>query len=144
MERLDDGVRERLVRRLARPLRHVELMELGLRKYEVERLLRNGHLQRAYGRYVSGELDRNLARAACAQAAHPRSVISHFTAADLAGLRTWTDHERRLRPGPIWLTCEPGSRRNLKRSGVVLRRATLSEPDLQLRRGLWLTSSARA
>ncbi|MGW5189463.1 hypothetical protein ACWEOO_09420 [Kribbella sp. NPDC004138] len=143
MERLGQEVRGQLARRLGRPLRHVDLLELGLQKYDVERLLRNGGLQRAHGRYVSATLDQQLARAACAQAAHPRSVISHFTAADLTGLRTWTDQDRRTALPPIWLTCEPGGRRNLKRSDVVLRRAGLSAADLQLHRGLWLTSEAR-
>lgn len=142
MERLDDVMRERL-RWIARPLRHVELLELGLRGYDVQRLLRRGHLQRAYGRYVTGGLDRHLARAACAQAAHPRSVISHLTAADLTGLRRWTDHGVQPRTDPIWLTCEPGPRRNLKGTDVVLRRAGLSALDLHLHHGLWLTSSAR-
>lgn len=143
MERLGDEVRERLVRRMRGPLRHVDLLELGLQKYDVERLLRAGELLRAHGRYVSGTVDQQLARAACAQAAHPRSVISHLTAAELVGLRTWTDEDRRTALNPSWLTCEPGRRRNLKRTDVVLRRAGLSAPDLQLHRGLWLTSDAR-
>ncbi|TCC05254.1 hypothetical protein [Kribbella soli] len=143
MERLGDGVRRRLARRMGRPLRHLDLMELGLQKYDVERLLRNGLLQHAHGRYVDGSLDQHLARAACAQAAHPKSVISHFTAADLTGLRVWTDRDRRPAANPIWLSCEPGRRRNLKRTDVVLHRAGLTAPDLQLHQGLWLTSDAR-
>jgi hypothetical protein len=128
---------------MGKPLRHTDLMELGLQKYEIERLLRNGLLRHAHGRYVDGSLDQRLALAACAQAAHPRSVISHFTAADLTGLRVWTDRDRRLASNPIWLSCEPGRRRNLKRTDVVLRRAGLTAPDLQLHQGLWLTSDAR-
>ncbi|TDO61023.1 hypothetical protein EV651_107297 [Kribbella sp. VKM Ac-2571] len=128
---------------MGRPLRHVDLMELGLQKYDVERLLRNGRLQHAYGRYVDGSLDEPLARAACAQAAHPRSVISHFTAAHLTGLRVWTGRDRQTAANPIWLSCEPGSRRNLKRTDVVLHRAGLTARDLQLYQGLWLTSDAR-
>ena len=143
MERIGDGVRGRLARRMGRPLRHVDLMELGLQKYDVERLLRNGLLQRAHGRYVDGRLDEPLARAACAQAAHPTSVISHFTAAELTGLRVWTDRVRRPAASAIWLSCEPGRKRNLKRTDIVLRRAGLTAPDLQLHQGLWLTSDAR-
>jgi hypothetical protein len=140
VDRLAVDVRERLARRLASPARHAELLALGLQKYDLERLLRRGVLQRAYGRYVSGSLDRDLARAACAQAAHPKSVISHATAAGLVGLRVWTGSDRRR---PVWLTREPGGRRNLKRADLVLRRAGLSVADLQLHRGLWLTSDAR-
>jgi hypothetical protein len=140
VERLADDVRRRLVGQWGRPLRHVELLQLGLQKYDVERLLRNGHLQRAHTYYVSGRLDPRLACIACAQAAHPRSVISHFTAAELSGLRVWTSAER---PDAVWLSCEPGRRRNLKRADIVLRRAGLTEADLQLHRGLWLTSNAR-
>ncbi|MEU8226856.1 hypothetical protein [Kribbella sp. NPDC048915] len=143
MKRLGDDVRERLARGLTSPLRHADLLALGLQKYDVERLLRRGALQRAYGRYVRGDSDQHLARAAAAQAAHPRSVISHFTAAELTGLRTWTDAGRRTAPHKVWLTCEPGRRRNLKRTDVVLRRAGLSATDLRLHRGLWLTSDAR-
>ncbi len=135
-------MRERLAERSVRPMRHLELLELGLQKYDVERLLRRGQLQRAHARYVDGHLDARLACIACAQAAHPRSVISHFTAAELTGLRVWTNQERRPSADTVWLTCESG-RGNLKRADVVLRRAGLSEADLRLHRGLWLTSDAR-
>jgi hypothetical protein len=124
-------------------LGHGELRRFGLQEYDVERLLRNGQLQRAHGHYISGSLDTRLARIAGAQAAHPRSVISHFTAAELTGLRVWTDSPGRQSPETVWLSCEPGRRRNLKRADVVLRRAGLTEADLQLHRGLWLTSDAR-
>jgi hypothetical protein len=124
-------------------MRQGELLELGLRKYEIERLLRNGHLRNAHARYVSGSIDPRIAVIACAQAAHPKSVISHFTAAEVAGLRVWTNQDSRSSPDAVWLTCEPGSRRNLKRTDVVLRRAGLIEADLQLRAGIWLTSDAR-
>ncbi len=141
MERLGDDVRQRLVDQWGRPLRHLELMELGLQKYDVERLVRGGQLQTAHARYVGGQVDARLACIACAQAAHPRSVISHFTAAELMGLRVWTSQDRS--PDIVWLSCEPGCRRNLKRADVVLRRAALTEADLRLHRGLWLTSEAR-
>jgi hypothetical protein len=70
-------------------------------------------------------------------------VVSHFTAAELTGLRVWTDQHVRSSPDPVWLSCEPGARRNLKRADVVLRRAGLTEADLQVRHGLWITSDAR-
>ncbi|MEV0802644.1 hypothetical protein AB0I34_33445 [Kribbella sp. NPDC050281] len=143
MERLGEGVRVRLVAEWGRPLRHLELLQLGLRKHDVERLLRNGVLQRAHTYYVRGDLEPRLARAGCAQAAHPKSIISHCTAAELAGLRVWTNPNRLLAPGSIWLSCEPGSRRNLKRADVVLRCAGLTAADCQLHRGLWITSDAR-
>ncbi|NIK60285.1 hypothetical protein [Kribbella shirazensis] len=123
-------------------MRHAELLELGLRKFEIERLVRRGHLQHAHGRYVAGSLDRRIAVIACAQSAHPRSVISHFSAAELTGLRVWSDRDARP-SADVWLTCEPGPRRNLRRADVVLRRAGLTETDLDLRHGLWITSAAR-
>jgi hypothetical protein len=140
---LGRGVREELVRRWRRPMRREELLGLGLRKYEIERLLRNGYLQNVHARYVDGGVDSRLALMACAQAAHPKSVISHFTAAEIAGLRVWAGQDRRSSSEAVWLSCEPGPRRNLKRTDVVLRRAGLIEADLQLRHGLWLTSDAR-
>jgi hypothetical protein len=143
VERLDDDVRERLLGERRRPLRHTELRQLGMEKYDVERLVRNGALQRAHDRYIDGTLDARVACVACAQAAHPRSVISHYTAAELRGLRVWTNPDRRPFAETVWLSCEPGRRRNLKRADVVLRRAGLTEADLQLHRGLWLTSDAR-
>ncbi|TDW23109.1 hypothetical protein [Kribbella kalugense] len=143
MERLEVGVREELVRRATRPMRQGELLGLGLQKYEIERLLRNGHLRYAHARYVNGRTDPRIAVIACAQAAHPKSVVSHFTAAEVAGLRVWTNQDSRPSPDAVWLTCEPGPRRNLKRTDVVLRRAGLIEADLQLRDGIWLTTDAR-
>ncbi|MFI7060947.1 hypothetical protein ACIBL3_08195 [Kribbella sp. NPDC050124] len=143
MERLGEEVRARLVSGLGRPLGHGELRRLGLQKYDVERLLRNGGLQRAHAQYVGGNLDPRLARIACAQAAHPRSVISHFTAAELTGLRVWTSSTGRPAPDTVWLSCEPGRRRNLKRADILLRKAGLTEADLELRHGLWITSDAR-
>ena len=124
-------------------MRHAELLELGLQKYDVERLMRNGHLQRAHARYVSGRIDARLAVIMCAQNTHPRSVISHHTAAELRGLRVWTSQDGKPAPDTVWLSCEPGRRHNLKRADIVLRRAGLAEEDLRLHRGLWLTSDAR-
>ena len=143
VERLGDDVREWLLAARRRPLRHLELRQFGLEKYDVERLVRNGVLQRAHARYLDGAVDARIACIACAQAAHPRSVISHFTAAELSELRVWTNVDRRPFAETVWLSCEPGRRRNLKRADVVLRRAGLTEADLQLHRGLWLTSDAR-
>lgn len=138
-----EGVREGLVRRWNSPLRHDELLGLGLRKFEIERLVRRGHLQQAHGRYLNGDIDRRLAIMACAQAAHPRSVISHFSAAELTRLRVWSGTVPRSPSDTVWLTCEPGPRRNLKRADVVLRRAGLTAADLEAHHGLWITSAAR-
>jgi len=120
-------------------LRRRELLELGLEEHDVQRLLRNSGLQRSHARYLSGRVDPRLARIACAQAAHTGSVVSHFSAAELRGLRVWTGGT----PDPVWLTRRPGPARNLKRADVVLRRAGLPTADLQQHRGLELTSDAR-
>lgn len=143
MERVEAAVRAELVRRWRSPLRRAELLELGLQKFDIERLVRRGHLQHAHGRYVDGRIERRLAVIACAQAAHPRSVISHRTAAELTGLRVWSGATPGSSANTVWLSCEPGARRNLKRTDVVLRRAGLVEADLELHHGLWLTSTAR-
>ncbi len=139
MERLGAEVRALLLARFGTPLRRSDLLELGLKDHDVQRLLRNRGLQRSHARYISGRFDPHLARIACAQAAHPGAVISHFSAAELRGLRVWTTD----RSDPVWLTRTPGPRRNLKRADVVLRRAGLPARELQQHRGLVLTSVAR-
>jgi hypothetical protein len=70
-------------------------------------------------------------------------VISHLTAAELRGLRIWAGSTERDLADPVCLTCAPGSRRNLKRPDVVLRRAGLTVQDLQHHHHLLLTSDAR-
>ncbi len=146
MKRLDDEVRNALLAAFAKPLRYADLLRLGLHEHDIQRLIRNKGLQRHHGWYIDGKLDARLATVQCAQAAHPRSVISHFTAAAMSELRVWTDNL----PGDsdpadaVWLTCLPGKqRRNLNRPDLVLRRAGLVTADLQRVRGLLATSDAR-
>lgn len=143
MEKLGTDVRELLLASFGTPLRRLELRQLGLADHDVQRLLRNGGLQRSHARYVSGKLEARLARAACAQTAHPGSAISHLSAAELRGLRVWAGSAERGPADPVWLTCPPGSRRNLKRLDVVLRRAGLTVQDLQQHHHVLLTSDAR-
>jgi hypothetical protein len=121
VERLGAEVRALLLARSGTPLRRGDLLELGLKDHDVQRLLRNRGLQRSHARYISGHVETRLARIACAQAAHPGAVISHFSAAELSGLRVWS----RVTSDPVWLTRPPGPQRNLKRADVVLRRAGL-------------------
>ena len=139
MERLGAEVRALLLANSGTPLRRRDLLEFGLKDHDVQRLLRNRGLQRSHARYISGRFDPRLATIACAQAAHPGTVISHFSAAELRGLRVWTTDTS----APVWLTRTPGPHRNLKRADVVLRRAGLPAPQLQRHSGLVLTSDAR-
>ncbi|MEV6412874.1 hypothetical protein [Kribbella sp. NPDC051718] len=145
MERLRGGVREGLRAAFGEPLRHSELRQLGLGDHDVQRLLRNGGLQRAHGRYLDGTGSARLAAIRCALAAHPRSVVSHHTAAELNGLRVWSDDSAsRELSDAVWLTCKPGAdRRNKKRDDLVLRRASLPSADLRTLQGLPITSIAR-
>ncbi len=80
------------------PQRRQALLRLGLDDADLRRLVRNHHLQHHHGHYVDAGTDEALARIACACAAYPGSVISHFSAAGLAGLRTWTDSKRSSAP----------------------------------------------
>ncbi|MGW1341611.1 hypothetical protein ACWCOV_11195 [Kribbella sp. NPDC002412] len=139
MDRLGADVRVLLSASLGAPLRHGDLLQLGLEAHDVQRLLRRRVLQRLHGRYVGGHLDPRLARIACAQSAHPGSAISHFSAAELRGLRVW----RTGSSDAVWLTRPPGRERNLKRADVVLRRAGLAIVDLLQHQGLTLTSDSR-
>lgn len=146
MERLREEVRDGVRAAFGEPLRHGELRLLGLADHDVQRLLRNGGLQRAHGRYIDGTMDKRLATIRCALAAHPNTVVSHQTAAELTGLRVWSDSSAEVPrvADTVWLTCAPGrSRRNQKRADVVLRRAGLPSVDLQRIRGLPATSAAR-
>jgi hypothetical protein len=103
---------------IGQPRRRGELQQLGLRDHDLRRLLPSKTLQRVHQQYVDGELEARLATISCAQAAHPRSVISHFTAAELTELRTWADTERDDCPpaNATWLTCVPGKRRRNQKS----------------------------
>ncbi|TDD17033.1 hypothetical protein E1218_28640 [Kribbella turkmenica] len=139
MERLAADVRAELVARSGTPLRHGDLLRLGLEQHDVQRLLRKRALQRFHSRYVGGHVDPRQTRIACTQAAHPGTVVSHFSAAELRGLRVWGTGTS----GPVWLTRPPGTQRNLRNADVVLRRAGLPASELQHHRGLVLTSDAR-
>jgi hypothetical protein len=146
MKKLGDDVRDAVRAAIDQPRRLRELRELGLNDHDVRRLVRNSSLQRSHAHYIDGELEAGFAGILCARAAHPKSVISHLTAAALVDLRVWTDSQRDHRPptDAVWLTCVPGKRRrNQKRDDVVLRRAGLTAADLQHHRGLLLTSDAR-
>lgn len=143
MEKLSEEVRRALLAAAREPQRFGDLRQLGLQEHDIQRLLRNRSLQRFHQRYLSGSLDMETAKATCAQAAYPKSVISHRTAAVLRDLRVWSDSDQPL-SAPAWLTCEPGrQRRNQKRDDLVLRRASLLPPDLQRHRGLLMTSDPR-
>ncbi|MDX6279036.1 MAG: hypothetical protein QOH03_107 [Kribbellaceae bacterium] len=139
---MQDGLRAAF----GEPLRHRQLRELGLGDHDVQRLVRSGALQRAHRKYIDGAIDGRLATIRCALAAHPRSVISHQTAAELNKLRVWRDGSAGA-PEPsdaVWLTCKPGaSRRNKTRDDLVLRRATLPPADVRTLQGLPITSIAR-
>lgn len=139
MEKVGAEVRSLLSGRLGTPLRYRELLRLGLREHDVQRLLRRRELQRFHGRYVDGHLDPRLARIACAQSAHPGAVVSHFSAAELRGLRVWSTSTA----DAVWLTRPPETPRNLRRAGLVLRRAGLPTADLREHQGLTLTADPR-
>src|SRR4051795_9512838 len=115
MDRLgmDRLVRARLIEITQKPQRRQTLLEIGLLDADVRRLVRQGVLQHHHGHYIDGGVDDYLARVACAQALHSGSVVSHFSAANLAGLRTWSDVRRPSAPaiGAVWLT-RPTAKRN--------------------------------
>ncbi|WP_327634109.1 hypothetical protein OHB24_29480 [Kribbella sp. NBC_00482] len=81
MDRLGYDVRERLAVVARTPQRRAALRELGLGDADLRRLVRRGALRHHHGRYVDGRLDEQLAAIACAHAAYPGSVVSHFSAA---------------------------------------------------------------
>jgi hypothetical protein len=145
VDRLDEDIRALLEVARRRPRRRSELQRLGVLDNDLRRLVRRGHLQLVRKHYLDGATDPELARIICAQAAYPGSAISHFTAARLADLRTWTDRRRRGAPfvDAVWLTRPPTANRNQRREDVVLRRAGLSMGDLTRRHGFLVTSLAR-
>ncbi|MFI6680275.1 hypothetical protein [Kribbella sp. NPDC050470] len=145
MDRLEDVVREQLMAMVRTPQRRRTLLALGLRDADVRRLLRRQALQHHHGHYLDGRVDQVLARIACAQAMHRGSVVSHFSAAQIAGLRTWTDIRRRSAPpaDAVWLTRSPAAKRNQRRPDIVVRRAGLTLADLRRHDGLVVTTAAR-
>lgn len=145
MDRLENEVRERLLAISSTPHRRMDLREIGLLDHDLRRLVRNDELQLVRKHYLDGSIDPELARIACTQGAYPRSVISHFTAARLAELRTWTDFKRPQRPPTeaIWLTRLPEAKRNQRRDDVVIRRAGLITQDLAHHGRLLTTCDAR-
>jgi hypothetical protein len=145
MDRLGYDVRERLAVVARTPQRRAALRELGLDDADLRRLVRRGALRHHHGHYVDGGLDEQLAAVACAHAAYPGSVVSHFSAARLAGIPVWTD---RGRPSgaPIdaaWLTRPPEAPRNQRRADIVVRRAGLPAADLAGHGWLPVTRVAR-
>jgi hypothetical protein len=132
MDRLERGVREMLRRAAQTPQPRQALRALGLGDADLRRLVRRGHLHHHHGHYIDGRLDKQVASIACAQAAYPGSVVSHFSAARLAGLDSWTDRGRLSAP-PIdatWLTRPPTATRNQRRPDIVVRRAGLAPDDV--------------
>ncbi|WP_350276868.1 hypothetical protein [Kribbella sp. HUAS MG21] len=145
MDRLGYGVRERLLVLARIPRRRAALQDLGLGDADLRRLVRRGVLQHHHGHYVDGRLDADLATIACAHAAYPGSVVSHFSAARLLGLPTWTDRGRPAAP-PVdaaWLTRPPEAQRNQRRANIVVRRAGLPPADLSHEPWLPVTDVAR-
>ncbi|WP_165555487.1 hypothetical protein [Kribbella pittospori] len=145
MDRLGDAVRERLGATRLTTQRRAMLLGLGLSDGDLRRLLRNRHLQHHHGHYLDAAVDPETARIICAQAAYPGSVVSHFSAARLAGVRTWVDAARRSSPPEqaVWLTRPPVAKRNQRRRDIVVRRAGLTTADLSRNQGLPVTSVAR-
>ncbi|MFI5708031.1 hypothetical protein [Kribbella sp. NPDC051620] len=145
MDRLGDEVRKRLECVWGMPTSRRALRELGLSDNDLRRLVRNDHLHHERKHYLDAGIDPVLARIAGAQAAYPESVISHFSAAALADLRTWTDRARPHRPptAAVWLTRHPSAKRNQRRDDVVLRRAGLPLGHLTRQNGFLTTSNAR-
>lgn len=145
MDRLGYDVRARLLVVARNPQRRAALRDLGLSDADLRRLVRRGALRHHHGHYLDGRVDEDLAAIACAQAAYPGSVVSHFSAARLAGLATWTDTGRRS-AAPVdaaWLTRPPDARRNHRRTDVVVRRAGLPTADLSRHGWLPVTNMAR-
>jgi hypothetical protein len=145
MDRLGDEVRRRLEEVWGVPTSRRAMLELGLSDNDLRRLVRNNDLQRERTHYLDADIDPVLARIAGTQAAYPESVVSHFSAAALAELPTWTDRARAGRPpaDAVWLTRHPSAQRNQRRDDVVLRRAGLPLGDLTRHNGLLATSNAR-
>ncbi|HEY3562001.1 MAG TPA: hypothetical protein VGL05_31255 [Kribbella sp.] len=145
MDRLERGVREMLRTAVQTPLPRQTLRDLGLGDTDLRRLVRRGHLRHHHGHYVDGRLDEHVALIACAQAAYPGSVVSHFSAARLAGLNVWTDRDRSsARPiDATWLTRPRSATRNQRRPDIVVRRAGLPTDDVTRFGRLPVTTTAR-
>jgi hypothetical protein len=145
MDQFEEELRDGLLASVRTPQRRQALLELGLRDADLRRLLRKHALQHHHGHFLDGSVDQELAKIACAQAAHHGSAISHFSAARLVGLRTWTDARRPSAPpaDAVWLTRPPTTRRNQRRPDVVVRRAGLAVTDLSRHQGLLVTTAAR-
>ncbi|TDD41664.1 hypothetical protein E1263_42430 [Kribbella antibiotica] len=128
-----------------RPQPRDVLVRLGLGDADLRRLVRRGRLQHHHGHYIDGSIAADIAVSACAQAAHPGSVVSHFSAARLAGLSTWVDGARRSPPpyDATWLTRPPETPRNQRRRNLVVRRAGLAPEDVSRHGWLPVTSTAR-
>ncbi|WP_344164458.1 hypothetical protein [Kribbella yunnanensis] len=128
-----------------RPVRREVLLGTGLSDSDLRRLVRQGKLHHHHGHYLDGTIAAERAISACAQAAHPGSVVSHFSAARLAGLSTWVDRARTTAPpyDAAWLTRPPDSKRNQWRPNIVVRRAGLAPDDLSRAGWLPVTSLAR-
>jgi hypothetical protein len=145
MDRLARDVRGLVLRLVQTPRDRRQLLVAGLGDADVRRLVRRRHLHHFHGHYIDGRVDAETARIACAQARHPGSAVSHFSAAHLAGMPTWTDSRRPAVPpaDAVWLTRPPASARNQRRPDIVVRRARLEPVDRT--RHLWLpvTSAAR-
>jgi hypothetical protein len=145
MDRLGYDVRERLLVITRTPQRRHALLRIGLGDADLRRLVRRGTLRHHHGHYVDGRLDEELAPVACAQAAYPGSVVSHFSAARLAGIPVWTDRTPagRVPTGATWLTRPPEAPRNQRRADIVVRRAGLAPVDLSGHGWLPVTGVAR-
>ncbi|GAA3150690.1 hypothetical protein JOF29_008347 [Kribbella aluminosa] len=144
MDRLGYGVRERLLVVARTPQRRAALREVGLGDADLRRLVRRGALRHHHGHYVDGRLDEQVAVIACAQAAYPGSVVSHFSAARLAGIPVWTDRGSSAPIDATWLTRPPEAPRNQRRPDIVVRRAGLTVADLSHHGWLPVTSVARS
>jgi hypothetical protein len=145
MDRLGDDGRKQVLAMTRSPRRRRELLAIGLGDHDLRRLVRNNHLQVHRKHYLEASTDADVAKIICAQAAYPRSVISHFSAARLAGLAMWTDSRRSSGPplNAVWLTRRPEENRNQRRADIVVRRAGLTAEDLARHDGLLVTSTAR-
>lgn len=145
MQRLTIDVRNRAEVAVLRPRRRSDLLAIGLTDPDLRRLVRRGVIRHHYGHYVGAHLDPELARVMCAHAAHAGSVVSHFTAARLAELRTWVDSDRADAPSTasIWLTRPPGVGRRRSHDGLVLRLASIDRHDIRKHNRLQITREAR-
>jgi len=97
--------------------------------------VRSGWLRRRHrGVYLVGPLESpDTPAMAAVLAAGPGSLISHYPAAVLWGVRP-------LVPGPMHITTEAGGR---SRPGIIVHRAALHPQDATLRHGIPVTSAAR-